>query len=44
MKQLIRLSVLFLLLLPLLAACSGGQSETVSNPAEPVVQIYYPSG
>lgn len=44
MKQVIRLFVLALLLLPVLAACSGGEVEQSSNgnPDGPVVQVYHP--
>lgn len=42
MKPLLRLLAFLLLAMPLLAACSNNQQQTVSNPDGPLVQVYHP--
>lgn len=42
MKRLLSLFALILMLLPVLAACSGGQETPAANPDVPVVQVYHP--
>jgi hypothetical protein len=42
MKKLPGSFTLLLLVIPALSACSGGQSETVTNHDGPVVQVYHP--
>lgn len=37
-----KLLITLLLVMLALSACSGGQSETVTNPDGPVVQVYHP--